>query len=434
MKSVYYYICELNHIIDNDSTLIGGMIMEKILAVNSGSSTLKIRLFEMPSEKSLVSILFDPINANYCNITFKEDNFQNKLHLDTAIDYTEAIELALKLLKKYHVITAFTEIHGVGHRIVAGGEKFTSSTVITDGVLQDIESLAEFAPLHNPANAKGIRATERLLPHARQVAVFDTSFHSSMEKKNYLYALPYDYYRTLKVRKYGAHGTSHRYVAMQAAKLMKKPLNSLKLITLHLGAGASVTAIKNGKSVDTSMGFSPVSGLVMGTRSGDIDPSALFYLMHKGAIKNIDDCLTTLNKKSGLLGISEMSNDMRVLEEQAASNPQVKLAIDMFVKKIIDFIGAYWLELGGADALVFTGGIGEKDAAMRARIAAKLEPLNIFPAAEGQRTAKHELDFTGKGSAAKLLMIPTNEELMIARDVFSLNSAHNHDNDRELSL
>ncbi|KRM97385.1 acetate kinase [Liquorilactobacillus aquaticus DSM 21051] len=386
----------------------------------------------MPSEKSLVSILFDPINTAYCNITFKQDNFQNKLHLDTAIDYTEAIELALKLLKKYHVITDFSEIHGIGHRIVAGGEKFTSSTVITDDVLQDIEDLAEFAPLHNPANAKGIRATERLLPHARQVAVFDTSFHSSMEKKNYLYALPYDYYRTLGVRKYGAHGTSHRYVAMQAAKLIKKPLNSLKLISLHLGAGASVTAIKNGKSIDTSMGFSPVSGLMMGTRTGDIDPSALFYLMHKGAIKNIDDCLTILNKKSGLLGVSEISNDMRILEKQADSKQQAKLAIDMFVKKIVDYIGAYWLELGGADALIFTGGIGEKDAAMRARIAAKLAPLNVFAASDGQRTPDHELDFTGKGSAAKLLMIPTNEELMIARDVFSLSSAHS--SDKELSL
>ncbi|GAJ26896.1 acetate kinase [Liquorilactobacillus sucicola DSM 21376 = JCM 15457] len=406
--------------------------MEKILAVNSGSSTLKIRLFAMPLEKSLVSMLFDPINADYCNITFKQDNFKTKLHLDTAIDYTEAVELALKLLKKYQVINDFSEIHGIGHRIVAGGEKFTSSTVITDKVLRDIEALAEFAPLHNPANAKGIRATARLLPHARQVAVFDTSFHSSMGKKNFLYGLPYEYYRTLKVRKYGAHGTSHRYVAMQAAKLIGKPLTSLKLITLHLGAGASVTAIKNGKSVDTSMGFSPVSGLMMSTRSGDIDPSALFYLMHKGVIKNIDDCLNILNKKSGLLGVSETSNDMRTLEKKASEDPQAQLAIEMFVKRIVDYIGAYWLELGGADALVFTGGIGEKDAVMRERIANKLEPLNIFRAVEGQWTDADELDFTGKGSSAKLLMIPTNEELMIARDVFSLDSSR--DDNKELSL
>ncbi|MCP9312450.1 acetate kinase [Liquorilactobacillus satsumensis] len=397
--------------------------MRKILAVNSGSSTLKMRVFEMPCEKESASLLFDPIKREHCNILLKTGTQQKIWHLQQGFDYNEAVAYAVKLLLNSKVISSLDEIKGVGHRIVAGGERFTHSVVITPEVLTQIEKLSELAPLHNPANLKGIAAIQKILPEVPQVAVFDTAFHAAMPAKNFLYALPYAYYTKYGVRKYGAHGTSHRYVALQAAQKLHKPLSKLKLITLHLGSGASITAIKDGKSVDTSMGFSPVSGLMMSSRAGDVDFSALAYLMHKGVIANIDSCLALLNHDSGLLGISQHSADLRQIEEKAKTDPQSQLAIEMFVKKICDYLGAYWLELGGADALVFTGGIGERDAKMRARITAKLGALQIFADLAANKDAnEREADFTGKDSKARLFVIPTNEELMIARDVNELTN------------
>ncbi|KRL05628.1 acetate/propionate family kinase [Liquorilactobacillus oeni] len=397
--------------------------MGKILAINSGSSTLKIQVFKMPQEKSIANFLFDPINRDHCDVTLKMENKEQVFRLQRGFNYEEAIAHAIKLLLQNNILASVEEISGVGHRIVAGGEYFTRSVPITPAVFKKIEELSELAPLHNPANLKGISAIKKLLPQVQQVAVFDTAFHAEMPKKNFLYALPYAYYKKYKIRKYGAHGTSHRYVAMQAAKMLHKPLSELKLITLHLGSGASIAAIKNGKSIDTSMGFSPVSGLMMSSRAGDIDFSALAYLIHKGVISNVDSCLELLNRDSGLLGVSQLSSDLRQIEESAVHNPQAKLAIEMFVKKICDYLGAYWIELGGADALVFTGGIGEKDAKMRARIAAKLKPLQIFSNVQANQAAsEREADFTGPSSNARLLVIPTNEELMIARDVFKITS------------
>lgn len=393
--------------------------MKKILSVNSGSSSIKISLFEMPAEKCLAKVLIDYSNQQKCKATLTLadqeevfiDHFSGKLH---------PIALTLQLLIKYRLLKSSQEISGVGHRIVAGGEVFTKSTEITSAMMEQLQDLTELAPLHNPANIAGIREASKLLPNCRQVAVFDTSFHTSLPPENYLYALPLEYYRKYKVRKYGAHGTSHRYVAQQAAKMLQRPVADLKLITLHLGSGASAAAIKNGRSLDTSMGFSPVSGLMMSTRSGDIDPSVLAFLLDHGAFQNIDECLEVLNHHSGILGVSEISRDMREVQRQLSTNQQAALAVKMFVKRICDYIGAYWLELGGADAIIFTGGIGENDCLIRDMICRRLECLGISFRPRYNQTHQLPFDFSNTDSSAHLLAIPTNEELMIARDTFAL--------------
>lgn len=392
--------------------------MEKILSINSGSSSLKISLFSMPAETCLARILIDysnPVSTNMIISLPGSEPIPYKYTMKST-----PVALAISLLKKYNVIKNPKEIVGIGHRIVAGGEIFKKSITLTPDMLIQLQSIHDLAPLHNPANIAGIQDAMNLLPDCPQVAVFDTSFFSDLPPENYLYALPLDYYRAYHIRKYGAHGTSHRFVAQQAASLLGHSLSSLKLITLHLGSGASIAAIRYGKSIDISMGFSPLTGLLMGTRCGDIDPSALAFLIKHQAFSSIDDCMETLNKKSGLLGISGISSDIRKIEAHIEDNHQAKLAINMFVKKICDYLGAYWLELEGADALVFTGGIGENDCYIRKLICQKLTCLGIGINSANNKNQEAPFDFANYNSKARLLVIPTNEELMIARDTYEL--------------
>lgn len=391
--------------------------MEKTIAINAGSSTLKFKLFEMPEEKVISSGTVDRIGIPGSNFTIKTADGK-KVEIDQPIEnHEEAVNLLLKELLKLDIIKDFSEITGVGHRVVAGGEIFQESALIDDKVLQQIEDLKEYAPLHNPANATGIRAFKKVLPDITSVAVFDTSFHESLPEKNYLYSIPYEYYEKYGARKYGAHGTSHQYVAGRAAKLMDKPLEDLKIITLHLGAGSSITAIKDGKSFDTSMGFTPLAGITMATRSGDIDASLVVYLMQKLNITNPEDILTVLNKKSGLLGLSGLSPDLRdIIDASEKGEHRAQMAIDIFVNNIVKYIGSYATEMGGLDGIVFTAGIGENSVPMREKITSKLGIFNVKLDQE-LNEKRGERFINAEDSAVKVMVIPTDEELAIARDV-----------------
>ncbi len=316
-----------------------------------------------------------------------------------------------------NIIKDYSEITGVGHRIVAGGEEFQDSVVITDDVLKKIEGLTEFAPLHEPAAILGIKAFKKILPNVISIGVFDTSFHTTLPEVNYMYSLPYEYYQKYKVRKYGAHGTSYRYVSQRAADILGKPLEDLKLVILHLGAGASIDAVKDGKSFDTSMGFSPVAGITMATRSGDVDPSALQYVMEKENIKSMDDMVDILNHKSGLTGISGVSADMREIEGVMHENHRAMLAREIFKNRIIRYIGSYVAEMGGIDALVYTAGIGENDIMIRQEVADKLGYFGIKVDPKKNDIRGEERDLSAEGSTVKTLLIPTDEELMIVRDI-----------------
>ena len=331
-------------------------------------------------------------------------------------DQEAAVNLLIRDLKKYHVVEDLNEIVGVGHRVVSGGEIFKDSTVVDQKVLQKIKDLSNFAPLHNPAEARGIEAFMHVLPKVPQVAVFDTSFHQTLDPVHYLYSIPYDYYKEYGARKYGAHGTSVHYVTLEAAKMMKKDLKDLKLITCHLGSGSSITAVKNGKSYDTSMGFSPLSGITMGTRSGDIDPSLLQHLMHETGI-SMDEMINILNKKSGLLGISGISSDMRDLKYN--KNPRAVLARKIFLNRIVRYIGAYIAEMGGVDGIVLTAGVGEGDVGMRQAIMDAFKYMGVKPDYEANK-ANGQKFITKPNSSIQFMVIPTNEELMIARDVMRL--------------
>lgn len=347
----------------------------KILVINSGSSSIKYKLFDMPSERLIAK-------GSIGHIGEKGSKFG---------DHYSGLKIILEEIKSPDA---------VGHRVVHGAEKFKRPTVVGQKVIKGIKKCCAIAPLHNPANLAGILACQKLLPGIRQVAVFDTAFHQSIPEHAYIYGLPYDYYQRLEIRKYGFHGTSHEYVAHEASRILKKPLNKLKLITCHLGNGSSITAINKGRSVDTSMGFTPLEGLVMGTRCGDIDPALITHIMRKKKI-GTEEMDRILNKESGLKGISGISNDMRLLKAQArAGNRRAKLAVDIFLYRIRKYIGAYLSVLGGLDALIFTAGIGENQPEIRGKICRGLfAPLGINP---------------------RILVIPTNEELMIARQAFKL--------------
>ncbi len=395
--------------------------MTKILSVNAGSSSLKFKLLNMPEEGVIAEGLIERIGGSLDqddNVTIKFNGEKHKSR-QAFKNHEDAINLMLSQFKKFGIVDNFNEIKGIGHRVVAGGEWFNKSVLINDEVLNKIERLAAYAPLHNPANAMGIRAFSKIIPDATEVAVFDTAFHQTMPKENYLYAVPYEYYTKYGVRRYGAHGTSHKYVSEQAAKLIGKPLEELKLITLHLGAGASVTAIKNGRSFDTSMGFSPLAGLVMATRSGDVDVSLIDYVKAKEDISD-QEMLNVLNQKSGLLGVSTISSDMRDLLDVYDTNDHAKLAIDMFVGRVVDYIGQYYFELKGADALVFTAGIGENSVQIRKMIIDRLAFLGIKLDEDANDKHGVETKITTDDSKMATYVIPTNEELEIARDVQNL--------------
>lgn len=392
--------------------------MTKTIAINAGSSSLKWQLFEMPAETVIASGIVERIGLKDSVFTIKYAEGE-KYNVVLDIDNHEfAINMLLEKLIELKILGSFDEITGAGHRVVAGGEIFKESALVTEEALVQIEELAEFAPLHNPAEAKVIRVFQKLLPKTTNVAVFDTSFHTTMPPVNYLYSIDTKYYEEFGARKYGAHGTSHRYVSERAAEMLGRPIEETKIITCHLGNGASITAVEGGKSVDTSMGFTPLAGVTMGTRSGDIDPSLLKYLMEKLEITDISDMINILNKESGLLGLSGISSDMRDLEN--AESEKAKLSLEIFADRIRKYIGSYVTVMNGVDAIVFTAGIGENDANMRKAI---IDGLTWFGCEidEAENNVRGvEKVISTKDSKVKVLLIPTDEELMIARDVEAL--------------
>ena len=391
--------------------------MSKTISINAGSSSVKWQLYSMPEEKVLAKGLIERIGLKDSISTVKFDGRSERQTLDIA-DHTQAVKILLDDLKRFEIIQSYDEITGVGHRVVAGGEYFKESALVTDDVLEKIEELSLLAPLHNPANAEGIRAFKQLLPDITSVAVFDTSFHTTMPEKAYRYPLPTKYYTENKVRKYGAHGTSHEYVAHEAAKLLGKPIEELKLITCHIGNGASITAVDKGRSVDTSMGFTPLGGVMMGTRTGDIDPAIIPYLMqHTDDFNTPEDISRILNRESGLLGVSERSSDMRDIHEaMRAGDEKAQLANEIFVDRIQKYIGQYLAVLNGADAIIFTAGIGENSVTIRSMViegiswfGCDVDPEKNFFGATG--------DISTEAAKVRVLVIPTDEELVIARDV-----------------
>ena len=391
--------------------------MSKTIAINAGSSSLKWQLYLMPEEKVLAKGLIERIGLKDSISTVKFDGRTEKQVLDIT-DHTQAVKILLDDLMRFNIIASFDEITGVGHRVVAGGEYFKDSALVDEEVIQKVEELSLLAPLHNPANAAGIRAFKELLPDITSVVVFDTSFHTTMPEKAYRYPLPTKYYTENKVRKYGAHGTSHEYVAHEAAKLLGKPIEELKLITCHIGNGASITAVDKGLSVDTSMGFTPLGGVMMGTRTGDIDPAIIPYLMqHTDDFKTPEDISRILNRESGLLGVSEKSSDMRDIHEaMRAGDAKAQLANDIFVDRIQKYIGQYLAVLNGADAIIFTAGIGENSVTIRRLVIEGISCFGCDIDPEKNVFGRYG-DISTPEAKVRVLVIPTDEELVIARDV-----------------
>ena len=393
-----------------------------ILVINAGSSSLKYQLLNPETQEVLAKGLCERIGIDG-KFTYKPTGKETIKEADVAMPtHSEAIQTVLHALvdEKNGVIASMDEIDAVGHRVVHGGEKFASSVLITDEVMATIEECNPLAPLHNPANIIGIKACQALMPNTPMVAVFDTAFHQTMPPVAYTYALPYEYYEQDKVRRYGFHGTSHKYVSQRAATMLGKPIEELKLISCHLGNGSSITAIDGGKSVDTSMGFTPLAGVPMGTRSGDLDAGILEYLMNKHGY-NIDEMLNILNKKSGVLGISGVSSDFRDLEDAAPKgNQRAQLALDAFEYSVKKYIGAYAAAMGGVDAIIFTAGVGENGPANRANIVSGLEYMGVKLDEEKNNTRGKEVDVSTADSKVRVLVIPTNEELMIAMDTAAI--------------
>jgi acetate kinase len=393
----------------------------KILVINAGSSSLKYQLLDPATGDLLAKGLCERIGIDG-KFTYKPQLAGKKVldAVDVAMPtHSEAIKAVMDALvdKENGVIASMGEIDAVGHRVVHGGESFSGSVRIDDKVMAALEECIPLAPLHNPANITGIRACQDVMgKDVPQVAVFDTAFHQTMPAKAYIYALPYEYYENDKVRRYGFHGTSHRYVSQRAAAMLGKPIEQLKLISCHLGNGSSVAAIDGGKSVDTSMGFTPLAGLPMGTRSGDLDAGILEYLMNKYNL-GITEMVNILNKKSGVQGISGVSSDFRDLESaKQGGNKRAELAMDAFEYGVKKYIGAYAAAMGGVDAVIFTAGVGENSADMRLRMTSGLEYMGIKVDAEKNNTRGKEVDVSADGATVRTLVIPTNEELMIALD------------------
>lgn len=394
--------------------------MTKIIAINAGSSSFKFELFEMPAEKEIARGLIERIGLGEGKFTLQsaagresiERNFKN---------HTEAVNVMLESLVSKNIIRSLDEIEGTGHRVVHGGETFSEAVVIDGDVVKEIEHLSEFAPLHNPANLMGIHAMVELLPDVTHVAVFDTSFHQTMPESSYLYSLPYKYYKDYRIRKFGFHGTSHKYVTERASKLLKRPLEELRLISCHLGNGASIAAVKAGKSLDTSMGFTPLAGVTMGTRSGNIDPSLIPYIMEK-TNKSAVEVLNVLNRESGLLGVSGFSSDLRdITDEAKRGNERAELALEVFGSSIHKYMGSYAARMGGVDAIIFTAGVGENSALIREKVLDSLEFMGVYlDKKTNNQTVGTEATISHSYSPVKVLVIPTDEEVMIAREVMDL--------------
>lgn len=400
-----------------------------VLVLNCGSSSIKYQVMEMTDGgKLLAKGLVERVGLADGILTHKVDGRDKYEVFEPIPDHNVGINLILETLidKKHGVISSLNDIVAVGHRVAHGGEFFTESSLINDHVKSEIEKCIELAPLHNPANLKGILSMEKLLPGIPQVAVFDTSFHQTMPNYSYLYALPYEYYEKYKIRRYGFHGTSHKYVAQKACRILNMDFNKCKIITCHLGNGASVAAIRDGKSVDTSMGFTPVEGLMMGTRSGDVDAGILLFLAEKEnlSIKQVND---VINKKSGVQGISGLSSDMRDLEIAAAKgNERAKLALDMYYYRVKKYVGAYAAIMDGVDLIIFTGGIGENDDNIRAHVSEAIDFMGVDFDAEANRGVRgQDKLLTKPNSRVKVMAITTNEELVIATDTANIVSKLN---------
>ena len=389
----------------------------KILAVNCGSSSLKFKMYEMPEEEVLISGLFERIGEKVSDYTIKING--EKYSKEVALpDHKVAFEILVEELKKNKIIKRLDEIKAIGHRIVQGGDYFDKTVEADEDAVNKIAELATLAPLHNAAAITGINAAKEVIPTALETVTFDTAFHQTIEPVNYMYAVPYEWYTDYKVRKYGAHGTSHKYIASRLNALLGR--TNTKLITCHIGSGASVSAIKDGICIDTSMGLTPNAGLIMGTRCGDIDTSILTYMMQKANItpKEMD---TILNKKSGLLGISGVSNDSRDIEDGIKKgNERCILAQKMYVEKIIDYIAMYYFEMGGVDAIAFSAGVGENSIRTRLDIMEGLKVLGVIPDLEANNCRGEEVLVTKEDSKVPCYVVPTDEEIMIARDAFNL--------------
>lgn len=389
----------------------------KILSVNAGSSSLKFQLYEMPEEKVLISGLMERISIGNSFYTIKVNGEKIKKEKELN-NHEEAFKVLVEELESNNVVESLNDIKGIGHRVVQGGDYFDKTVVIDDKVLSQIEELSSLAPLHNPAAATGIKAAMEVFPAAVQTAVFDTAFHQTMPKENYLYALPYSWYEDYKVRRYGAHGTSHKFVSQRMNEILGR--ENTKLITCHIGNGASITAVVNGKCLNTSMGLTPNAGLIMGTRCGDIDASIIPYIMEKTGMsaKEIDNAI---NKESGLLAISRKSSDSRDIEDGIASGDEnCILAQKMYVRRIVDYIAKYYVEMNGCDAIVFTAGIGEKAIDTRRDILNELGALGIKLDNDANNVKSEERLISTKDSKIQCWIIPTDEELMIAKDTFAL--------------
>lgn len=389
----------------------------KILSVNAGSSSLKFQLYEMPEEKVLISGLMERIGIGNSFYTIKVNG--EKIKKEVPLDnHEEAFKTLVKELEENNVVKSLDEIKGIGHRVVQGGDYFDKTVVIDDEVLSKIEELSSLAPLHNPAAVTGIRAAKDVFKNAIQTAVFDTAFHQTMPKENYLYALPLNWYTDYKVRRYGAHGTSHKYVSQRANEILGR--TNTKLITCHIGNGASISAVVNGKCVNTSMGLTPNAGLIMGTRCGDIDASIIPYVMEKTGMspKEIDNAI---NKQSGLLALSKKSSDSRDVEDGIKQGDEnCILAQKMYVRRIVDYIAKYYVEMQGCDAIIFTAGVGENSADTRRDIIKELQVLGVILDANANDVRGKETLITTKDSKIACYIIPTDEELMIAKDTYEL--------------
>lgn len=389
----------------------------KILSVNAGSSSLKFTLFEMPEEKELISGVFEKIGLkdSFYSIKLNGEKIKKEVSLPS---HNEAFEILMRELKDNNIIEDYSEIKGIGHRVAQGGAYFDKSVLATPENVEIVKNLSQIAPLHNPAAVIGIKAAQKVVPNAVQTLVFDTSFHQTMPEVNYMYAVPYEWYTKYNVRKYGFHGTSHKYVAMKANEILGK--TDTKLITCHIGNGASISAVLNGKCIDTSMGLTPNAGLMMGSRSGDIDASIVSYISECEGL-TATEVNNKLNKESGFLGISGVSSDARDIEDGIArGDERCILAQDMYVKRIVDYIASYYVELGGCDAIIFTAGLGENSVLLRKQVLEKLSCLGVKLDENANNVRGKETLITAENSKIPAYIIPTNEELMIATDTYNL--------------
>lgn len=393
--------------------------MSTIIAINAGSSSLKFQLLQMPEETIITKGVVERIGLESPFITVEVQG-EKKTEYPSLQNHEEAVKALLDSLTKYNVITDVNDIEGVGHRVVHGGEAFSDSVLITEQVLSELENVSELAPLHNPANIVGIKAFRDILPDVLSVAVFDTAFHQSIPKEKYLYGVPYEYYEKYGVRKYGFHGTSHKYVSQRMTELMDHPENDLKIISCHIGNGASITAVDQGASVDTSMGFTPLAGVMMGTRSGNIDPALIPYLMEKTG-QTAAEVIDTLNKKSGLLGVSGASSDFRDVVQQAEQGVErAQTALDIYLTRMHKYIGTYAASMNGVDAVIFTAGVGENSALVREKVMEGLEFMGIQIDKEKNSQASGEAFIQTGDSRVAVAVVPTDEEVMIARDTVRL--------------